>query len=161
VDRAASGQAAGPGGATASATDAEVEAEDDEDEDDEGAPEEFFCPITLELMRDPVFATDGHSYERAAITEWLLSHARSPKTGAPLENPMLIPNHVLRGQLIAWRERRKADRAAELAAEGETASDGPAVEETASAGPAAPLMPAGYEPAGSEGMAVAVAPPPL
>ena len=34
------------------------------------APADFFCPISLELMRDPVMAYDGHSYERAAIERW-------------------------------------------------------------------------------------------
>lgn len=32
------------------------------------APEEALeCPITHELMSDPVVAADGHTYERAAI----------------------------------------------------------------------------------------------
>lgn len=28
------------------------------------------CPITHELMKDPVMATDGHTYEREAIMKW-------------------------------------------------------------------------------------------
>ena len=31
------------------------------------------CPITLELMRDPVMAADGHTYEREALLRWLKS----------------------------------------------------------------------------------------
>ena len=34
-------------------------------------PEEYFCSISCELMVDPCFAADGHSYERANITAWL------------------------------------------------------------------------------------------
>ena len=30
-------------------------------------PNEFKCPITCDIMSDPVIAWDGHSYERAAI----------------------------------------------------------------------------------------------
>ena len=32
-------------------------------------PDEFRCPLTLAQMRDPVVASDGHSYERRAIEE--------------------------------------------------------------------------------------------
>ena len=33
------------------------------------------CPITHEVMEDPVVCADGHSYERAAITQWLLARS--------------------------------------------------------------------------------------
>ena len=33
--------------------------------------ESAVCPITLELMRDPVMAADGHTYEREALLRWL------------------------------------------------------------------------------------------
>lgn len=151
-ERAASEQHGGAHGSSGAGS--AVAVEEEQDEDDEDAPPEFFCPITLELMRDPVFATDGHSYERSAITEWLQSQSRSPKTGEALDNPMLIPNHVLRGQLIAWREQRKADRLAELAAAPSLA------EGASSAEPAAPTLPPAAEEFDRH-LAVAVAPPPL
>jgi hypothetical protein len=56
--------------------DAEQENAQKQQEDAEAActsgsfPNEFFCPITLELMRDPVLAKDGHTYERNAIEGW-------------------------------------------------------------------------------------------
>jgi hypothetical protein len=34
------------------------------------APDEYLCPITGEMMSDPVIALDGHSYERSAIEKW-------------------------------------------------------------------------------------------
>lgn len=34
--------------------------------------DEFLCPITFELMIDPVIASDGHTYERSAIEKWYL-----------------------------------------------------------------------------------------
>lgn len=34
------------------------------------APKELICPITQELMVDPVFAEDGFSYERIAMERW-------------------------------------------------------------------------------------------
>jgi len=38
------------------------------------APKEFMCPITKAVMRDPVVAQDGFSYERAAIGKWFEQH---------------------------------------------------------------------------------------
>jgi hypothetical protein len=38
----------------------------------------FLCPITHELMKDPVIDPDGNSYERSAIENWLRQHASSP-----------------------------------------------------------------------------------
>lgn len=46
--------------------------------------DEFICPITYELMRDPVVASDGHTYERAAIEKWLKHHQISPRNGEPM-----------------------------------------------------------------------------
>ena len=54
------------------------------------------CPITLEVMRDPVIAGDGHSYEREAIERWLRNHHTSPLTGRVMPSSALLPNHRLR-----------------------------------------------------------------
>ena len=54
------------------------------------------CPITLDVMRDPVLAGDGHSYEREAIERWLAGHRTSPLTGRLMPNTTLLPNHRLR-----------------------------------------------------------------
>ena len=67
-------------------------------------PEAFVCPITHELMDDPVFASDGHTYERRAIAQWLSQKTTSPKTGADLELPILIPDCMARQQILEWRE---------------------------------------------------------
>jgi hypothetical protein len=64
-------------------------------------PPDAICPLTLELMEDPVVVADGHSYERRAIEAWFArGHRRSPRTNLPLPHPVLVPNHALRG-LIA------------------------------------------------------------
>ena len=59
-------------------------------------PPEVMCPITTEVMREPVFTADGHTYERAAIEEWLERKSSSPLTGEPLAHKHLTPNHALR-----------------------------------------------------------------
>ena len=62
------------------------------------------CPITYELMRDPVVASDGLTYEKNAIEKWLQGQLQrggdiytSPLTGAPLpQGNLLFPNVNLR-----------------------------------------------------------------
>ena len=57
------------------------------------------CPITLEVMRDPVKAADGYTYERRAIERVLQLNpysANSPQTGAPLAHLLLLPDFSLR-----------------------------------------------------------------
>ncbi|KAK9909205.1 hypothetical protein WJX75_008707 [Coccomyxa subellipsoidea] len=63
-------------------------------EEDE-APDSFCCPITHEILRDPVVACDGYSYERGPITNWLQTHNTSPMTNEPLESKYLVPNRAL------------------------------------------------------------------
>ena len=67
-------------------------------------PNDFVCSITTEFMTDPVSTSDGFTYERAAITEWLRTKDTSPKTGATLESKALIPNHSLRSMIRAFNE---------------------------------------------------------
>jgi len=69
-------------------------------------PEEFRCVITRDLMERPVITSDGHTYERSAIAKWLEEHSTSPKTGQELPDKVLRPNHALRAQIIAYRERK-------------------------------------------------------
>jgi uncharacterized protein YegL len=59
-------------------------------------PSEWKCPITLEIMEDPVICSDGHTYERKAITRWLSTNNNSPRTGLPIDRHTLTPNIALR-----------------------------------------------------------------
>ena len=68
------------------------------------APETFYCPITKDVMRDPVLLPTGQTYERRAIEKWLRGGGRScPATGQPV-NPdvQLIPNLALRRTIEDW-----------------------------------------------------------
>ena len=57
-------------------------------------PDAYICPITSEMMSDPVSTSDGFTYEREAILEWLRSgNTTSPLSGAVLERNDLVPNH--------------------------------------------------------------------
>ena len=60
-------------------------------------PDEVLCPITTEVMVDPVVTADGHSYERTAIESWLArGKTTSPLTGEQLAHTMLTPSYALR-----------------------------------------------------------------
>ena len=68
---------------------------------------DHLCPISLKLMIDPVTAADGHVYDRASIEEWMKGKldVRSPKTGELLPHKVLTPSHIIRSQIIEWREK--------------------------------------------------------
>ena len=69
-------------------------------------PDEFICPITLELMKDPVMASDGNSYERSEIENWFkLGNKTSPKTNDILEYTLLIPNNNLKILINEYKEK--------------------------------------------------------
>lgn len=68
-------------------------------------PAEFVCPITACLMDDPVVATDGFSYERAAIEQWLAGHDTSPCTNAVLPTRAVVPNFTLRSFIRDFAHR--------------------------------------------------------
>mmetsp|Transcript_36489 Transcript_36489/g.77608 ORF Transcript_36489/g.77608 Transcript_36489/m.77608 type:complete len:376 (-) Transcript_36489:322-1449(-) len=59
-------------------------------------PKDFLCPITQDLMSDPVIASDGNSYERAVIESWFSRCRRSPMTNEELPDTRLIPNRTLK-----------------------------------------------------------------
>ncbi|GBG79962.1 hypothetical protein CBR_g30224 [Chara braunii] len=67
-------------------------------------PQQYVCPITADVMDEPVLAADGHTYERTAITAWLETHQTSPMTNLALENKSLIPNLALRSLIREWEE---------------------------------------------------------
>ncbi|XP_071701895.1 U-box domain-containing protein 19-like [Rutidosis leptorrhynchoides] len=60
-------------------------------------PEDFRCPISLELMTDPVTVSTGQTYDRVSIQKWLKSgNLICPKTGEKLATTELVPNINLR-----------------------------------------------------------------
>uniref|UniRef100_A0A8D8RZP7 Uncharacterized WD repeat-containing protein alr3466 n=1 Tax=Cacopsylla melanoneura TaxID=428564 RepID=A0A8D8RZP7_9HEMI len=63
-------------------------------------PHEFLCPITHQLMRDPVLCSDGFSYDRAAIELWISSgKVSSPLTNKPLMSTEFIANTELSNRI--------------------------------------------------------------
>ena len=63
-----------------------------------GRPHEHFCPITLDVMQDPVVALDGHIYERNAIAEHFRYSDKSPVTGVRIAKT-LTPVHFVKAMI--------------------------------------------------------------
>ncbi|KAF8100263.1 hypothetical protein N665_0228s0018 [Sinapis alba] len=68
-------------------------------------PDDFRCPISLEMMRDPVIVSTGQTYERTCIEKWIeAGHSTCPKTQQALTSTTLTPNYVLRSLIAQWCE---------------------------------------------------------
>lgn len=70
-------------------------------------PESYYCPITCELMIDPVISKDGNSYEREAIENWIRVNGVSPLTRNPLAITDLRDNNAL--YELIQEERARSD----------------------------------------------------
>ena len=74
-------------------------------------PEPLCCPITRELMRDPVCNSLGNTYERAAlVAAWARrpGHECDPLTNVKMPNTALVPNQTVRRQIVAWLDEEPA-----------------------------------------------------
>ena len=70
-------------------------------------PDDYICSITQELMEDPVFIADGHTYERRAIERWLEDNDTSPMSREEVSEDMeLYPNIALKNMIRDWEERQ-------------------------------------------------------
>ena len=73
-------------------------------------PHEFICPLTLEIMINPLMDRSGRSFERKAILEWITTkNSTCPITRQPLFVKDLIPNNKLRTEIMCWREQNGDD----------------------------------------------------
>ena len=59
-------------------------------------PSWCFCPITHNVMKDPVICEDGNSYERNAIETWLKQSYLSPMSNLPLLSRKVTANFNLK-----------------------------------------------------------------
>ncbi|MBA0733054.1 hypothetical protein Gogos_017102 [Gossypium gossypioides] len=66
-------------------------------------PEEFKCPLSNQLMRDPVILASGQTYDRPFIQTWLNAGNRTcPRTQQVLSHTILTPNHLIREMISQW-----------------------------------------------------------
>nr|XP_023907556.1 U-box domain-containing protein 3 [Quercus suber]XP_023907557.1 U-box domain-containing protein 3 [Quercus suber] len=68
-------------------------------------PSYFRCPLSSELMLDPVIVASGQTYERSSIQKWL-DHGLTicPKTRQTLTHTNLIPNYTVKAMISNWCE---------------------------------------------------------
>ncbi len=80
--------------------------------DNENDQDDFYCPITLEVMEEPTLAEDGFSYERENIEDWFRRKKAnnepitSPKTGDVMGDK-LFPNTTLKNIIQNTRFERE------------------------------------------------------
>lgn len=72
-------------------------------------PREFVCPVSLELMNDPVTVCTGHTFDREGIEAWFAMGRRTnPVTNERLANCNLTPNFALRDAITRYRAAQQA-----------------------------------------------------
>jgi hypothetical protein len=77
-------------------------------------PGSFVCPLTTEMMEDPVMDLCAHNFERSAITEWLNPNSTAPHECCPISRkPLtvadLVPNHTLAERIDKWKWHQEHD----------------------------------------------------
>ncbi|XP_031284019.1 U-box domain-containing protein 9-like isoform X2 [Pistacia vera] len=66
-------------------------------------PEVFRCPISGEIMADPVVLANGLTFDRPCIEKWLNEGNRScPQTHQVLSHTVLTPNQLVREIISQW-----------------------------------------------------------
>jgi U-box domain len=77
-------------------------------------PRSFYCPLTLEVMVDPVIDAEGNTFERQALLHWLSYYGASPVSRQPLNANLVVPNFALRDIIhevmgSSWVAQRKEE----------------------------------------------------
>ncbi|CAK9146371.1 unnamed protein product, partial [Ilex paraguariensis] len=72
--------------------------------DEVEVPPFFLCPISLDIMKDPVTVSTGITYDRESIEKWILSEKNSacPVTKQVISDSDLTPNITLRRLIQSW-----------------------------------------------------------
>ncbi|XP_057467466.1 E3 ubiquitin-protein ligase PUB24-like [Actinidia eriantha] len=81
--------------------------------DDIEVPQYFICPISLQIMKDPVTAITGITYDRENIEHWVFQEENNlcPVTKQPMpQDSDLTPNHTLRRLIQSWCTEKALDR---------------------------------------------------
>jgi len=68
-------------------------------------PQEFICPLTLDIMVEPLLSQEGHNYDREAILRWVAEHGTSPLTRSPLRLSQLLRNRTLETRIRFFMKR--------------------------------------------------------
>ena len=68
-------------------------------------PSKFLCPLTKEIMKDPVLVTvSGHSYEREFIERYIREHKKDPITQQRVQLKDIVTNRALAHSIQEWNK---------------------------------------------------------
>ncbi|EOA23657.1 hypothetical protein CARUB_v10016863mg [Capsella rubella] len=71
-------------------------------------PPYFRCPLSTELMLDPVIVASGQTFDRTSIKKWLDNGlAVCPRTRQVLTHQELIPNYTVKAMIASWLEANR------------------------------------------------------
>ena len=66
---------------------------------------DIVCPISKQIMKNPVITNNGITYEKIDILKWLEKKKICPITGEYLDNSMLISNIQLKNTIVILEEK--------------------------------------------------------
>ena len=69
---------------------------------EEEAPQWATCPISFDLMTEPVITPSGVTYDRQSLLRWINLHNQDPNTRQPITVQHVYPNLALRDQIESW-----------------------------------------------------------
>ncbi|CDW79897.1 ubox domain containing protein [Stylonychia lemnae] len=67
----------------------------------------FLCPITQQIMKEPVMTKYGHCFEKSAILDWIERQGKCPLTQQPLTKQDLFPNYAIKGAIEEYMQKQK------------------------------------------------------
>lgn len=71
--------------------------------DNDNYEDEFMCPISRDIMNEPVKTKYGHTFENVCIKEWIKNEKNCPITRKPLYKNDLKINNDLKNQIDNWK----------------------------------------------------------
>lgn len=77
------------------------------------APPEFFCPLTMDVMEEPVVLLEtGVTVDRRNLDMWLYAHGSRmcPVSGKPLTDIRFVENKAIRALIDDWRDTNSFSR---------------------------------------------------
>jgi U-box domain len=78
-------------------------------------PQRFTCPLTNELMTDPVLSKTGYSFERVALLQWLVERGNvCPVSGQDLPLSHVVTNATLHHEIQGWKKQQQQEAMSRL-----------------------------------------------
>ncbi|KIE04381.1 hypothetical protein NF27_IE00170, partial [Candidatus Jidaibacter acanthamoeba] len=77
-------------------------------------PEEYCCPITSQIMMEPVIIDSGETYEREAIIKWLKQNNTDPRTNTQLRTKNFIENRSIKRSIVTFLDKHSYEKYSNL-----------------------------------------------